>query len=248
MTAWSVRFVFVLASLMAFACAEVSAQTNPASQSNQVVLVLTDGWESQNGRMRLYERMPGRPWRAVGAPIPVMLGKNGLAWGYGLHGDAGPGPIKREGDGKAPAGIFLLGPAFGKVSDGSRALKIPYTQMTGSFECVDDSASKYYNKVLDSSTLAPKDWDSSEQMLRNDHLYDLGVIVAHNAKPTVPSAGSCIFMHIWREPNSYTSGCTAMSRKDMERVAAWLDAKKTPLLMQLPKEEHERISKFFGLP
>ncbi|MBI4804407.1 MAG: L,D-transpeptidase family protein [Desulfovibrio sp.] len=248
MTAWSTRFVFVLATLLAFACDTACAQTNPASQSNQVLLVLTDGWETRNAQMRLFERTPGKTWKAVGPPIPVMLGKNGMGWGAGLHSDTGPGPVKREGDGKAPAGIFLLGPAFGTAPASKRALKIPYTQMTAAYECVDDAASQHYNQVLDTSTLASKGWTSSEQMRRLDHQYDLGVVVAHNATPPVPNGGSCIFLHIWRTPDSYTSGCTAMSRENMERVAAWLDAKKTPLLVQLPKDEHERFSKAYGLP
>ena len=121
MTAGLVRIILVLASLVVFACQNVFAQTNPASQSNQAVLVLADGWESRNGRMCLFERAPGRAWKAVGAPIPVMLGKNGMAWGAGLHGDAGPGPAKKEGDGKAPAGIFRLGPAFGSQPRPARA-------------------------------------------------------------------------------------------------------------------------------
>jgi D-alanyl-D-alanine dipeptidase len=248
MTVWSVRFVFVLACLTVFACVEARAQTNPTSQSNQVILVLTDGWETRNGRIRLFERTPGKPWKAVGASIPVMLGKNGMGWGAGLHSDIGPGPVKREGDGKAPAGVFQLSSVFGIAPATKRKLRMPYTQMTASFECVDDAASAHYNQLLDTSTLASKGWSSSEQMRRLDHQYDLGVVVAHNVTPPVPNGGSCIFMHIWLAPNAYTSGCTAMSRKDMERVAAWLDAKKTPLLVQLPKDEHVRFSKLYDLP
>jgi D-alanyl-D-alanine dipeptidase len=248
MTALLVRVVLVLASLMVFACQNAFAQTNPGAQSNQVLLVLADGWESQNGLMRLYERAPGKAWKASGAAIPVMLGKNGMAWGAGLHGAPETGPFKQEGDGKAPAGIFRLGPVFGDAPAAKRELHIPYTQMTATYECVDDPASAHYNQVLDSSTIPSKEWKSSEQMLRPDGQYALGVVVAHNVTPPVPNGGSCIFLHIWRAPDAYTSGCTSMSRQDLERVAAWLDEKKAPLLVQLPKEEHERFSKLYGLP
>jgi len=45
---------------------------------------------------------------------PRELGRAGLAWGLGLHGNPPfPGPIKREGDGRSPAGAFELSSAFG---------------------------------------------------------------------------------------------------------------------------------------
>jgi len=198
--------------------------------------------------MRLFGRSPGGPWRQQGAAIPVMLGKNGLGWGLGLHGEAGEGPVKREGDGKAPAGIFRLGPAFGYAPAGTRPLKIAYTQMTDSFECVDDAESFQYNQVLDASRLGGRDWKSAEKMLRPDGEYLLGVMVEHNPAPARPGAGSCIFMHVWRNPGGYTSGCTAMARKDMERVAAWLDAAKSPVLVQLPTGERKRFQELYGAP
>ena len=51
-----------------------------------------------------------------GEAIPAVVGRNGLAWGRGVRTDLPAGePQKREGDGRAPAGIFKLGPAFGMV-------------------------------------------------------------------------------------------------------------------------------------
>jgi len=60
---------------------------SPAGQlagSRQALLVLTNGWDSRSGEMRLFERSPGQGWRPRGPAIPVILGKNGLAWGRGL--------------------------------------------------------------------------------------------------------------------------------------------------------------------
>src|SRR5262249_11363426 len=88
--------------------------------SRQLVLVTTDGWDAVGGEMRRYERDTIKDqWKAVGEKIPVVVGRNGMAWGKGLHGDAiGDGPVKKEGDGRSPAGIFSLGSAFGYAPRG----------------------------------------------------------------------------------------------------------------------------------
>ena len=82
-------------------------------------------------------------------PIPAVVGRNGLAWGRGIHLEppAG-GPQKREGDGKAPAGIFRLGIAFGYgPGDSAPWIRLPYQQMTERIKCVDDVASPFYNHI-----------------------------------------------------------------------------------------------------
>lgn len=220
------------------------AQSGPLAQSGQALLVLADGWDSREGEMRLYERLSDGAWKQDGPAIPVVLGKNGLAWGIGLHESA---PAKREGDGRAPAGIFRLGFVFGYAPSGPRGLKMPYKQMTDGFECVDDAASPRYNQVLDATGTA-RGWSSSEKMLRPDPLYELGVTVQHNPAPSSPGAGSCIFLHVWRGPESFTAGCTAMSRADMVRLVTWLDPARNPVLVQLPKSEHDAFVRLYGAP
>ena len=82
----------------------------------QLVMVTTKSWDDVNATVKLYERTPdGKSnWRPLGKPFPAMIGEHGLAWGIGLHGTGKPGePEKREGDKKAPAGIFRFGEVFG---------------------------------------------------------------------------------------------------------------------------------------
>src|SRR5829696_3757437 len=99
------------------ACAQHAAGKTPAplARSRQLVVVTTRGWDDVPGTLRRFERQGIRgAWAKVGADVPVAVGRNGLGWGVGLF-DAGAaaGPQKKEGDGKAPAGVFALGPAFG---------------------------------------------------------------------------------------------------------------------------------------
>lgn len=220
------------------------------ASSLQLIVVTTKDWNAVDGELRRYERGSGKDqWQAVGAKIPVVVGRNGMAWGKGLHGDAiGAGPIKKEGDGRSPAGIFSLSSAFGyaeKTKAGG--VKLPYVQATATLECVDDPQSAHYNQVLDRASVKAPDWKSSEQILRQDELYRWGVVVDHNAKGET-GCGSCIFLHIWDGPGKGTAGCTAMDAAKMIEVLSWLDPQKKPLLAQLPQAEFERLRKTWRLP
>ena len=69
---------------------------------------VTDAWSSDAMRGELASR---HGWYAVAVDegTDAILGYAGAAWGRGLHGDGAPagrsGPVKREGDGRSPAGI-----------------------------------------------------------------------------------------------------------------------------------------------
>jgi D-alanyl-D-alanine dipeptidase len=212
--------------------------------SNQLIIVTTKNWTDVQGTAQRYERH-GQRFQKYGEAFPVVVGKNGLAWGKGLSVvDQRDGPIKREGDAKAPAGIFKLGTAFGY--DSTADTRLPYLPLTSTIECVDDSHSKRYNELVDGSTVA-KDWNSSERMRSDDDLYRNGIFIEHNT-PVSSGSGSCIFFHIWRGPDSPTLGCTAMDSADIARLFSWLDPRQAPLLVQLPEMEYEHLRESWGLP
>ena len=184
--------------------------------SGQLVLVTTESWDATTGTLQRFERVDGN-WEGVSDPVPVVVGRSGLGWGTGLHSAQANGPVKQEGDGRAPAGAFSLTGTFGYAEYESTGL--PYLQATADVECVDDSASRYYNQVLDRSAVEV-DWNSHEEMLRQDELYRLGLMVAHN-EAAIAGNGSCIFLHIWRDADATTAGCTAMPASAIEQIAAW---------------------------
>lgn len=220
--------------------------------STQILVVTASDWNGVDGRMQAYERpRADKKWKAVGAPIPVVVGKNGLGWGVGVASDAGrraaSGPIKQEGDGKSPAGVFRISTAFGYAAQEPSGWKMPYLSLTPTVECVDDARSKFYNRVLDRATVTP-DWKSSEQMLRPDGLYRWGLVVDHNTDPVTPGSGSCIFLHIWMGAGVGTTGCTAMAQEQLERLLAWLDPARNPLLVQLPSSEYKKLRRHWKLP
>jgi D-alanyl-D-alanine dipeptidase len=218
--------------------------------SRQAIVVRANDWKGSSATLQRYERNGAdRPWTKVGKKIPVVIGRKGLGWGRGLHSSFPEGePVKKEGDGKAPAGIFRLSAAFGYAPPAAMdRVRLPYIQATPDLLCVDDTASAHYNRIVDKAQTKP-DWKSSEDMLRNDDQYRLGIVVDHNADPIILGNGSCIFMHIWAGPGMGTSGCTAMAADNMEALFYWLSPQAHPVLIQLPADVYERERKAWDLP
>ena len=105
----------LLSLVLATACAHrqpAGAEAARWAGAGQLVLVTTADWDATTGTLRYYQR-EGTRWRQVGGPFDITVGRTGTAWGIGLHAARNDGPVKREGDGKAPAGVFAIGTAFG---------------------------------------------------------------------------------------------------------------------------------------
>ena len=148
--------------------------------ARQLVVVVTPSWTSTTGTMTRFERSNNTDsWTRVAAPIPVVVGRTGLAWGVGFDAVTNDGPHKHEGDGKAPAGIFPLDTAFG-FAPSLPSVRLPYVQLLPTTDCVDDTASVHYNTVVDKSRDPRVDWNSAEHM-REVGQYEVGVIVGYNA-------------------------------------------------------------------
>lgn len=230
------------------------------AHSTQMIVVTTSDWNAVAGRLQRYERATvDEKWRPAGEPISIVVGRNGLGWGIGVTptDDAqvrsASDPVKREGDGKSPAGIFALGTAFGYASEPLEGLKIAYLNLTPSIECVDDPGSKHYNRIVDRSVVSP-DWNSSEHMRNAGESYRWGIVVDYNGtvtgdtNPPEPGGGSCVFLHIWQSDDQGTAGCTAMSQADLKTLLTWLDPARKPLLVQLPAPTYERLIDRWMLP
>jgi len=227
------------------------AATREMDDSLQCLVVLTDDWQSVTGVMRSFERDGSNErWRAHSPEIPVVVGKKGLGTGHGLVRLKVDGaPVKKEGDDKAPAGIFRLSSAFGYApARSANWVKLPYLALSKAIEGVDDPNSLYYNKLVDRSRVRNVDWRSSERMRRDEALYyKWGVVVDHNAA-AIPGAGSCIFLHIWEGPSSPTSGCTAMAERNLVGLIRWLDPARRPVLVQMPRATYRAVRARYDLP
>lgn len=208
--------------------------------TKQLLVVTTNNWSTSSGSLQRYER-DKKSWVQVGKAIDIKLGRNGLGWGIGLHEVPKDAKImKKEGDGKAPAGIFSLKQAFGYAPF---KIDYPYEVYKETDHCVDDINSKFYNKIVD-STKIERDYKSHERMKFPKDYYKYGIVVDHNGitegAKSKRGAGSCIFIHIKNVP---TAGCTVMNESEIQEVLRWLDPTAEPLLIQGTQKDIHRLIK-----
>jgi D-alanyl-D-alanine dipeptidase len=244
------RLIPLLFLALGMTIASGAAATDSLHRSRQCIVVVTENWSATIGVLRAFERTGSSDkWKPRGAGVRVVAGKKGLAWGRGLVAlQERSEPTKIEGDNKAPAGIFRLASAFGYAPQrAARWVKLPYLALSKQIEGVDDPHSHYYNQLVDRSKIVRVDWQTSEQMLRNDDLYKWGIVVEHN-RTARPAAGSCIFLHVWKGPASPTAGCTAMPENEIVKLLRWLDPAAHPILIQMPRSSYPAFQSRFQLP
>ncbi len=182
--------------------------------SSQLIVVRNDGPAPHNAALEAFEKN-GNEWRSVLGPVMAMTGRNGMA----------PADEKREGDGRTPSGMFTLGFVFGYGN--SIDSRIPYKQMTSEDIWVDDPDSPDYNRLTKRGMTAAR---SFEEMVLTDDRYKYGIVVEYNTDPVVAGAGSAIFIHVWKDENTPTSGCVALSEENILKLIGWLDPAKHPLI------------------
>ncbi len=225
-------------------CAPVAADEKARlSAAEQLVVVQSADWDAAQGLLRRFERpRPHAPFVSVAhdheQPMLVWLGRAGLAWRSDGADDSAnlllSGPRKREGDGRAPAGLFALRELWGYAATRPTGVRLAYHQADAKTRCVDDADSPLYNQIVAADKgLAP--FRSAENLLLSSDHYKYLVVIDYNIQTPRPSAGSCIFLHVAPPPGEPTAGCTAAAEKDLLTLLRWLDERKHPLLLQLPR-------------
>lgn len=245
-------FTLVATIMLLSACASTRSRRAelPWAAAQQLVLVVTPDWNATHGTLQRYSRR-GDDWREEGAATTVVIGRSGAAWGIGLHPVQNEGPSKREGDGRSPAGVFAIGTAFGYAP--SEPLAMPYRALDAGDYCIDDSGSAYYNRIVAQSDVGADAVAASTEPMRRDlHVngddaYKIGFVVEHNPRGA-PGGGSCIFVHLWKTPDTPTSGCTALAEPALRDLLGWLQPRRQPVFVLLPESEYRRLRAAWQLP
>jgi L,D-peptidoglycan transpeptidase YkuD (ErfK/YbiS/YcfS/YnhG family) len=139
-----------------------------------------------------------------GLALPCALGRSGRRVG------------KREGDGATPIGRFALREVFYRGDRVARPRSsLPVTALKATDGWCDDARDRNYNRRVRHPYSA-----SAERLWRDDHLYDLVVVLGYNDGPRIKGRGSAIFMHVAAPGLKPTQGCIALDRRHLIRLIA----------------------------
>jgi len=251
-----------ISNLTAFVCFITSIFCAPflsaqvPTNSKQMIIGIAPHKNSSHVTLSIFEKS-AIGWRQQGAAWNGRLGKNGLAWGIGLHPAGLRGLQKKEGDGRSPSGIFKIGSgnsyAFGYAPAISKKANLPYKQITTKDLWVEDSKSKSYNQHILMGSEPKTKWEKDAQMRQGDYAHSLKLFIAHNEgtveKRAKAYAGSAIFFHIWRSNGAKaTAGCTTVHPDQLKKLIAQIDPSKNPVYVLLTKEDYTKYRADWKLP
>lgn len=142
---------------------------------------------------------------------------------------------KREGDGGTPVGRFLLRRVLYRPDrlDPPKT-GLPVAAIDPLDGWCDDPAHPDYNRPVRRPFSA-----SHEELWREDHVYDVIVVLGHNDDPVVPGDGSAVFMHVARPDWEPTAGCIALALPDLLRL---LEACRPGDAIVVPAPAQEAVS------
>jgi L,D-peptidoglycan transpeptidase YkuD (ErfK/YbiS/YcfS/YnhG family) len=144
-------------------------------------------------------RAPEGLLRAGNLSMRCALGRSGLT------------KRKHEGDGATPRGCWKILGGFTRLKLVRSGVHLEPTQLDmGWCDAPDDPR---YNRWVRLPYAA-----SHERLWRDDHLYDIVIVLNHNTRPRLRYGGSAVFLHLtsdWRKP---TAGCIAISLPDMRKL------------------------------
>jgi L,D-peptidoglycan transpeptidase YkuD (ErfK/YbiS/YcfS/YnhG family) len=151
-------------------------------------------------------RRPGKTGQGIltlgGLNFRCSLGKGGIS------------ALKREGDGATPLSRLRMLAGYYRT-DGvvRRRDRLRLTRIGPDLGWCDAAGDRNYNRPV------PLPYPAShERMRREDHLYDVCIVLDWNIRPRRRNRGSAIFLHLARPGYLPTEGCIALSPRDMERL------------------------------
>ena len=143
-----------------------------------------------------------------------------------VYGKGGIGTKMRVGDGVSPEGTWPLRRAFyrpDRLDEPKTGL--PIEASTPNHAWCDVSGDPKYNQFV--MLPYPTDSEIEEKFWREDHLYDLVVVIGYNDDPIIDGKGSGIFFHVVRPEYSPSAGCASISLEDMLEIMPLLTPEST---------------------
>ena len=136
------------------------------------------------------------------------IGKNGMT------------EDKKEGDMSTPVGSFPIREVFYRADQISKPVTgLRTREILPTDGWCDDAENEMYNKHISLPFSG-----THEKLWRDDHIYDIVVVIGYNDDPVVGGKGSAIFLHLARENYTPTEGCVAVALPDMLYILEGLEA------------------------
>jgi L,D-peptidoglycan transpeptidase YkuD (ErfK/YbiS/YcfS/YnhG family) len=204
----------------------------PLASAKRLVLVTADTLTSTTATVERFERYtPNAQWQVAGGPATALIGYKGVAWSHTFRKFAKGEPVKVEGDKRAPAGFYKIGPRFGFAPS-----QVPnYVRINDGMVCVNDLSSPAYNTITRRDRIGPN--VHGENMWRIPD-YGRGLLVDYPTDRKA-RAGSCIFIHLQLPGKTGTGGCVAMPEPQLEAVQDF--AQDGAVLVVLPRQALARF-------
>jgi L,D-peptidoglycan transpeptidase YkuD (ErfK/YbiS/YcfS/YnhG family) len=131
--------------------------------------------------------------------------------------------LKREGDGGTPIGRFPIRQVLYRADRGMRPrTKLRVHAIRASDGWCEDPENRNYNRLVSLSARS-----TADHLMREDHLYDVVLVLGYNDRPRVRGKGSAIFVHLARDGLTPTAGCVALTRRDILALLAELHTRST---------------------
>lgn len=135
-------------------------------------------------------------------PYPCALGHGGMTSG------------KREGDGATPRGSFRLLEVFYRADRIAKPdTTLPVRAIRPSDGWCDEVGHARYNRPVSQPFQG-----SHEELWREDHLYDIIVVLDCNISERRQGRGSAIFFHLAHADYRPTEGCVAVKLQHMRQI------------------------------
>ena len=185
----------------------------------------------------------------VAPAVPVLFGKNGLAWGSGLAGQNENGLRKAERDGRAPAGIFRIGKIYTYDAQLPAGADYPFHQVTTADAWIDDVKQPglqsfcHDSRSRESAALVRETKNAAQRFC----LSLAGGDPAQFRSARARRGQRDIFSYPARS-RSAEAGCTTMAESDLVKLITWLRAPRHPCYVLLPAAEYDAKWQNWHLP
>ncbi len=184
--------------------------------SNQIIVVTTNNMSTSYCNIEIYEKNDSGEWNNIDITTG-RVGANGLAYIEN----------RVQSTNTTPAGVMSITGAFGvKNNPGT---KLDYIKVNNNMYWDLNSENSTYNRLINYNP-----GGDYEHLISYPRQYEYSLITDYNHNQ-VPNKGGAIFVHCLGR--GATGGCVSMPREKMIEILKWIDPKKNPKILVIPKDD-----------